>query len=154
MSKICVLLVKTTEDEKALCNELTQFVREAGLSLFFYENIDEPFDILYNTEYLRISVSDNEEYDNCEMLFLPDNCYINGMKNSIPYTERIITLSVFLKFISERVEKFELFVGESGAAYDDYKKVVCGADEFASHMVSNALLGFDKEEYLHFVFYD
>ena len=61
------------------------------------------------------SFADDNEYDNCEMLLLPDNCSHNGYENLIPFKTRMGVLSSIIECASEFFDHIELFIGDAGA---------------------------------------
>ena len=48
-----------------------------------YNNYEEAKKYI-NEEKQFFSISDNKDFDNCEIFLLPDNCYFNGIQNHIP----------------------------------------------------------------------
>lgn len=121
MSKVCIVLFpKTFIASKAL--ELVEnMVKKYNWGVFHELFYTEPFLEDFCIEgYLLCSFSDNFEYDNCEMLLLPDNCYINGKNNVVPFQHRMLQMETILRAILTVVPRIDLFIGDSGTSLQNF----------------------------------
>ena len=57
-----------------------EVVNKEGLGVFFLIQDVAPFLNNYKQDSIIFSIADNYMFDNCEMLFLADDCYCNGKK--------------------------------------------------------------------------
>lgn len=117
MSKFCIG-ISDKQDEKQLLHlkeELQNSLLKYDLGIFYEFSYIEPFLENYIDKYFCFSISDNQYYDNCEMLLLPDKASINGNENHIPFKSRMIYIKSLLEIIMKNGSKVELFIGDSGA---------------------------------------
>lgn len=85
MSKICMAVlfdIDSLEDE--IKKELIQTAEKYHLACFFKIEYTEQF--LRSADlYAVVSISDSQNFDNCEMFLLPDGCIHNNQKNGLLY---------------------------------------------------------------------
>lgn len=139
MSKICIGVISnnsTTIEE--IYNQIEPLLKELGLGCFFNLSYNEPALKDYSMkDYLFFSIADSFEYDNCEMLLLPDECLFNNRRNPIPFTERLTQFKSILELIFNIVPKVELFIGDSGTLLDEFQEKRISITDFMQ--VSNWL---------------
>lgn len=139
MSKICIGVIKSpVNNHSYLKKEINMIL---NLNQLYYFDIDYPellLDKFINESYLKFSISDNKEIDSCEMLFLPDNCFFNGISNKYKFEKKMYLLQRSIVNIVQKISplKFELFIGESGCDYVDFEKKEIYADEFKQFSMS------------------
>ncbi len=104
--------------------------KENNLTVCYKLSYVEPF--LDKEDKLVFSISDNYLHNNCEMFLLPDNCLYNNKINLIPFSERLKTLECIIKVILDKVDEFNLFIGDSGLEYSDFLSFDIKIEEFAS----------------------
>ena len=137
MSNICVLL---GFDPQKSHNKIEDYfklqTREYGIGLFVGKtNIVDNY-VKDNT--FVCSFADDNEYDNCEMLLLPDNCYHNGYTNLIPFRARMIGLSRIIEGSLDYFSRIELFVGDVGASMiEEFEPCSISVKQFAEFMDIN-----------------
>lgn len=116
MSKFCIgiLDMQNKLQLSYLKEELQNLVSKCNLGIFFEFSYTEPFLEDYIDKYFCFSISDDQYFDNCERLLLPDGSSINGYKNSAQFKTRMGYIETVLKKIMEKESKVELFIGDSG----------------------------------------
>ena len=121
MSRMCIMAVsKLGENPHHLKTFIEQQVTKRGLAVFFSFDYCEPVFEHYGNDSLLCSIADSYEYDNCEMLLLPDNCMLNGRLNHTPFIQRMEKLSNIIESIKCVSVKIDLLIGYSGTDYQDF----------------------------------
>lgn len=92
-----------------------------GISFEF--DWSEPFFERIPSDALKFHVTDSITSSNCEMLFLPDNCYYNGRTNSQPFAERMAFLTAISNVFAANRVVLELYIGMSGSLLDEYENI-------------------------------
>ncbi|MBQ8210088.1 MAG: hypothetical protein IJZ35_05860 [Clostridia bacterium] len=121
MSKFCIGIInsKSSAQQK---NKIVRLLQENGLACFFEFDYIEPFLKKYlNQEKQFFSISDSNDFDNCDCFLLPDNCYYNGRQNNIPFENRMEIIVATAREILETKKEVEFFIGDSGACFDDFE---------------------------------
>lgn len=123
MSKICIgILAKKCIVGELLYEFLRSQLEQIGLGIFF-DTLDEPLiDSFPPEDYLIFSIADNNEFDNCEMLLLPENCSLNGKKNLVPFVNRMELIKDIMNDTLKFVPQIDLFIGNSGANIDEFEE--------------------------------
>ncbi len=130
-----------------------RIVEEKGYGVFFSFDYSEPALERYRGVSFICSLADNNTWDNCEMLLLPDNCVFNGSENTVSFYDRMRVLADIMKGIKSKCEKRELFIGTSGNEYGDFIIVYTNERDFPKS--AEALLNtafYDND--IHFIFCD
>lgn len=133
MSKICiaVLTQNTNCDSECIQKRATNIAVANNFGVFFSLQYEEPFLSSYNIPHQIVSFADSFEYDNCEMLLLPNHAVFNGKTNDTSLIERLQKICLVLNELSQ-FGNVELFVGDSGTSYSEFvEKNIC-LNEFAS----------------------
>lgn len=150
MSKVCYLVIRTDTN----CSLIREVVTNAFLSLElgvdYNVEYEEPALSRYSHDYLICSITDGPNNSNCEEFLLADGCYYSGGKNNIPFLIRMRNLAWVVGKIESISSKVELFLGDSGTEYDDYREIIISAADFpvvANNLFNN--VGFPQ---LHFIF--
>ncbi len=131
MSKNCFIVFSKTEtetDSESFKERIASIINDFGLGIFFDFNYSDPILSHYNEASIICSIADNQQFDNCEMLFLPDNCLFNGKSNTYSFYVRMQQIALLFSAFS--VPCFELLIGTSGTAYEDYKIVQTAIELF------------------------
>ncbi len=126
MSKLCIGLIKKPFGiaDCSLKEQISLLLNKYNLGVFFKLSYFEPFLKEYNTdECIIFSIVDNNSFDNCEMLFLPDNCYFNVKTNGLSFNERMAILKAACENILQYESKMEIFIGNSGAEFSEYEHI-------------------------------
>ena len=133
MSKICLLVISNSgcEEKHLLKEEINSQISDAGYATFFQLGYYEPLLNHYSKNTLICSIADNNSFDNCEMLWLPDNCSLNGRENTSLFFDRMSALSNSFSHIIKHTGQLELFVGYSGSEYEDFTHIRIKCSEFA-----------------------
>lgn len=151
MSKICLCVLQGVGAQE---NEITELINPLlhKHSVFLFSDViyQEPFlDTIDRRKSIVFSISEDNVYDNCDFLFLPDNCSINGFKNPSSFYDRMKRVQYILTGLSKFCSIMELFVGDSGCGYDEYEECkinICNFADFATCL--NSLNSPD----IHFIF--
>jgi hypothetical protein len=124
MSRICICVINGTEkNNELLQQEISALLKCYDFSVFWNLSYEEPFLDRYRKEnQVVFSLSDNDRYDNCEMLLLPDKNLVNGKNNPLPFSIRMCCLAEFLGKILSSCTSVDLFIGESGMEYSEFEK--------------------------------
>lgn len=135
MSKFCIGIIKNKRNpKKDIMRYVYEVVNKEGLGVFFLIQDVAPFLNNYKQDSIIFSIADNYMFDNCEMLFLADDCYCNGKKNNIPFIERMHTINSIIQSLMDFGEDFELFVGETGAFDSDFEFIPLNKTIFEKRM--------------------
>lgn len=119
--------------EDKIKKELVQVAKKYNLACIFRIEYTEPF--LNNTDlYTAVSISDAQDYDNCEMFLLPDGCTHNDEKNKIPFVNRMLALRDFTLILKKSYRSVEWFIGDSGTPYDDFLHLYASPNELPQIM--------------------
>lgn len=122
MSTVCIgVATKLQPDNVAKCyQDLKAIADKHACGVFFEIEYQEPFLEHFREASIVFSLSDSFVYDNCEMLMLPDGCFINGRSNPISFKTRmkiILDMAVYLKSYSCCLD---FFLGHSGEPIEAY----------------------------------
>lgn len=154
MSSFCIIKlknIKVFEKEEQVFEKIKKELQDYKLSMLVYE--PELVNKEKNTEY--ISLTDSDEYDNCEMFLLPDGCSCDVRTNNIPFIERMNIIKSVIIEIQPFVQDFEIFMGECAANKEDFITFHCSLEEFPRLAEKNYCL---KDSFiindLHFVITD
>ena len=125
MSTICIAVL---QDQKPINQrakkELCDILQNKGLYCFFDLKYREPF--LENIgKYQCVSISDDSEFDNCEMFLLPDRCFYNGKTNLLPFSNRMSVLEDVTSVLQKNEYQVEWFIGDSGTPFDEFQTLEC-----------------------------
>ncbi len=152
MSKICFLILSCKDADHARMESIVQNqLSKVGYRAFFESSYNEPLLARYMDKSIACSISDSALYDNCEMLLLPDQCWINGKTNDTSFLYRMKALGKALSEIEKYTETMELYMGESGTDPEDFDEMIISTIDFperANDLFNNT--GFPS---LHFVFF-
>lgn len=129
-----MIFQKNESISENLIKKIQTIFEQNDLFCFIGSGYIEPFLSKFDlSEYFVISISDNKIYDNCELLLLPDNCYLNGEKSNNPFDNRMRklknVLDVFLTFTSE----IHLFIGDSGVLFEELMHLNITLDKFCMY---------------------
>ena len=120
MSQICICVANQNSIEKM--GKIKELLHRCGLFVFnelFY--VEPCLRKAQSESKVILSISDDAQFNNCEMLLLPDNCFYNGRSNNIPFSERMQLLKDVFELIVDKNSPIELFVGDSGTPYNDFE---------------------------------
>ena len=111
-------------------------VDQIGCGVFF--NIDD-YKLLHveqNQFSFVCSFSDDYRFDNCEMLLLPDNCWLNGVRtNLVPFYERMELLGYVIEKIYALSDSVELYIGDTGEhTIEEFEVVRSTIQDFPNNM--------------------
>ena len=135
MSRFCIGIINL-QSLKECKNIIINILEENNLACFFEFDYIEPFLKKYiNEEKQFFSISDNKDFDNCEIFLLPDNCYFNGIQNHIPFDKRMGVLVDISNEILKSAEKIEFFIGDSGASFDEFENLDVNINSFKSNLL-------------------
>lgn len=110
----------------------------------------EPITDFINEDSFLFSLTDSPENDNCEMLLLPDNNFLNDKTNELPLGMRLQLLQDLSKVIIATGHYVEYYIGLSGtltAEYDTFmvrnhdlpifleKVISSSAPSYAIHLI-------------------
>lgn len=131
MSKICIVILNDISDYKYAKENICKIINDRGYGVFFEFDYQEPFIYRYmQKNSLFFSISNNNKYDNCDMLFLPDNCSINDRKNDKSFFERMCEISEMLKSILFCSSNMEMFLGDSGTEFYEFTTIYTKMTDF------------------------
>ena len=138
MSSICIIKYKQNckNSESILKKIIKQKAESFGIGVFFPKN-EQPLIPIEGKECL-ISLADSNQFDNCERLLLPDDCYYNGYGNSVSFVQRMEMISNIIYVVLHKSDRVELFVGDLGEytiSEFEYEKI--SFEEFTSYMCSH-----------------
>ncbi len=121
MSKLFIIKCEKSKDILTSVNEVLKICHNYNLGVFFDTDYYEPvFQHMNRENTLLISIADSAEYNNCDMLLLPDDCYINGKSNKRPFIERAAFIQKMVQSIFENAYSVEVFIGDSGTQLCEY----------------------------------
>lgn len=139
MSKGCFLIIpivpkgKWMEDIK---KTISNCANNAGLRVYFDFQYTEPIFDYYTGTAIICSIADDPKFDNCDMLFLLDNCELNGRRNNRSLYERMQQISAFITALT--FPQVELFIGDSGTLFEEYKTVETTVEYFSFAILQEA----------------
>lgn len=151
VSRMCVIVVddgNCYNERDSIKKMINSKISKWDLGVFFYDNLDEPWDIYYNG-FLKISIADSFEFDNCEMFMLPDNCYYNGHTNKTPFIERMDMISDIVSTLKEQMCEVELYIGDSGTEKEDFIGMQCSVKDLANMLNENCIDNNSQDNNLH-----
>lgn len=149
MSKICIAILNDDVSTERITTAIQPLLKRYNLAVSYKLTYDEPLLEKYrNKAYKMFSFADNVYYDNCEMFLLPDNCFFNGQKNSIPFQARMQLLEEIFERVLDFTPKIEVFIGDSGTRYDEFDRAHCKLYNFLDVSV---MLNTEVPPDLHFV---
>ncbi len=154
MSHICMLFIhkSNSQNYSVIENEIKRIVDKHGMGFFVEEKCDEPF-VDKSSLYLVFSLSDNYEFDNCEMFLLPDGWICNGKSNKIPFINRMEVIQDCVIKLSKLKCQIEIFLGESGCQITDFIHLKCFPNEIANLINNNYCDKYGGEYNLHITLY-
>lgn len=134
MSRICICVMSNVKQNNEILRlQISSMLKCYDFAVFWDMSYEEPFlDRYRETNHLVFSLSDNDAYDNCEMLLLPDKNLFNEKSNPVPFAIRMHFLADFLGKILTVHATIDLFIGESGMAYSEFEKKNIHICEFSS----------------------
>lgn len=152
MSKICYLVLPISFSHQIkFRKETIDLFSRCGVYIF----TDLEFDYEPIWEYIKesfvISLADNPQYNNCEMLFLEDDHFSNGRYNDIPFIKRMSLLAEALKKVLNITKKAEIYIGVSGDEYEDFEIVQSDIDDFPQ-LMDEKYNDYIIYKSLHFIF--
>lgn len=135
MSKICIIIFENNGSiYENFIRKMQPIFEQNNLSCFSKIGYIEPFFVDFDlSKYFVISVSDNKSYDSCEMLLVPDNCYINGKKSNNSFDNKMNNLKNILAAFFAFTSEVHLFIGDSGVLFDEFMHIRITLDEFFMH---------------------
>lgn len=145
MSKIFFGVIKpqNNTDIEILKSKLKVLFGKNNLFVYYSFSYVEPCisHIYENEQFITFSISDNQSFDNCEMLLLPDNNMYNNRVNTTPLLHRMQIIQNIFENLHSTPLSIELFIGESGIDYYDFEKKTLSVTELASTLAQaiNAL---------------
>ncbi len=150
MSLLCIIVFRKGLEKTDLNKRIWKQAESYGLGVSFNLGYEEPIlhKVQFDPSYVICSLSDGPTCDNCEMLLLPDFCCFNGKSNPIMFCERMHQIECILKTILTEVCKVELFIGYSGALWDEFSHLMLRLDDF---LQTASLLNSISPPNLHFV---
>lgn len=149
MSKLCIAIFNNFPGIGNTKKQIDLLLNSFNLGIFYEQSNDEPvLSEFQNKSNIICSLSDNCIYNNCEMLLLPDNCFLNGKSNAVPFQERLSQIEEILKAILNNAQKIDLFIGDSGANWDDYVHYDINIHEFLR--IASSLNSMNPPD-LHFI---
>ena len=139
MSRICIgVLDGCAVNFQALAAELQDSLEQCDVSVSYGVSYNEPFlDYYRDKKIITLNFVDNRTCDNCEMLFLADNCSYNGTENVTPFHERMRNVATILTRILNCCPSIDLYIGDSGMQIDEFEEVSIPVHEF--HRVISSL---------------
>lgn len=121
MSKLCLVIFKCLHEEVELRSRVQEILHTKNFALFDRISYCEPFlSEFFCEDKIMYSIADTYDYDNCEMLLLPDSCFYNGRSNPVLFQERIRLLQNVLYVILEHSETVDVFIGDSGLTFSEF----------------------------------
>ena len=134
MSKICIGVLTINDSQPSiLLEQLHSLLERYELTIFSELVYEEPFLNQYHMENVFVfSISDSKLYDNCEMLLLPDNCFLNGEKNDTPFEKRMRYLEEILLELLKNNDRIDMFIADSGTQFDEFEDIHIGISDFLS----------------------
>ena len=152
MSNICILVASDLYIQRAeLETQVKQKVNQIGCGVFFDDY--DLFPIHKKNNSFICSFSDDYRFDNCEMLLLPDGCWLNGRKtNLVPFLNRMELLGSIIESILDSCKEVELFVGDNGEhMIDEFQPYDVNILDFACFM--NQHFNCDRFSAMHLFLY-
>lgn len=132
MSKFCIGIIDIPDKVQLsyLKEELQNILSKCSLGVFYEFSYIEPFLEHYIDKYFCFSISDDQYFDNCEMLLLPDGSSISGHENNIPFKIRMEYIKNVLEKIMKKESKMELFIGDSGTELSEFDLYTISLNNF------------------------
>lgn len=123
MSQVCMVIMdKNSLDTCALNQIIDNIVPHLCFDIFLVTEHTALFLQEMNCDdKLILSFADDAQFDNCEMLLLPDGCFFGGYPNEIVFEDRMKQIETFLTIILNWTGTVELFVGYCGSYLHEYK---------------------------------
>ena len=119
MSNILICVIAKNDLPENRRETVFSFVKDHGLFPFFLD-YKEPFLEDYAEDNFIFSISDNDVFDNCEFFLLADNSFINGQTNYTCFRDRMEIFKSLTEKILLYAKKMEVFIGESGLAFEEF----------------------------------
>lgn len=156
MSNICILTASGVKiDRNDLKMLVQQEVNQIDCGVFFgIECIEcfEQFSEQYDNSSFICSFSDDYRFDNCEMLLLPDNWWLDDKTNIVPFYTRMELLKQVIEKICKVADKVELYVGDAGGnTIEEFDKVYIEIQSFPNIM-NRLFTNTDSFPAFHFIF--
>ena len=137
MSKICIIIINNPADyNPAIRKNVASIIERHGLGVFFDSICDEPLLTCFSN-HCSIEIADTPSNNNCEMFLLPDSCYFNGKNNSYSFKNRMKILQEIIEFLYDSKFKLDLFLGDSGTDYDEFKTIKSLPHQLAEILCNN-----------------
>ena len=135
MSRICIAVLQVRKGRlQELREAAAAYAEDHGFGVHSSLSYEEPFLAHYDETVEILSFSDHMEHENCEMLLLPDNCSVNGFRSGVPFRVRMQWLAELLGSLKVYVEVLDVFIGDSGAHYEDFDLLCVKFSEFAQRV--------------------
>ena len=138
MSLICLCIVKglgKSGETDFYREPLKNLAKHYDRGIKFSVDWPEPLVLRLPQDALIINVSDRPESDNCERLLLPDNWYLNGQTNEVPFCERIKVLQEISAVFTDRQYRAEWYLGTSGTEPEDFSDTTVKNCDLTDHFV-------------------
>ena len=151
MSLICIGLVNGLEDIhiEAIKEKQRVIADKKGIFVFFSISWGEEFVQRVKHNYL-FSLADNEKYDNCEMLLLPDGWEYNNHKNMIPFRIRAEYFREMIEPLTDLGYIVDLFIGTSGDTFEDFIPLVVDASDLG-RIINETWGVYGEEKRYHYI---
>ncbi len=135
MSKNCIIIFQKNElISENLIRQMQPIFEQYNLFCFTDIGYSEPFFSEFElSKYFVLSVADNKNYDNCEMLLVPDNCYVNGEKSNSLFDNRMSNLKNILAAFFAFTREVHLFIGDSGVLFNEFMHLSLTLDDFCMY---------------------
>ena len=123
MSMICLgaIYMPSQNGKQSLMCEISRIIHKHGYYIFGGIDWIEPIITTLPSTVLLCNIVDNVEYNNCEMLLLPDGWSFNGKFNIIPARERMQVLEELATYVIGQGHQVEFFLGDSGTLPNEYR---------------------------------
>lgn len=132
MSSICLLRGRKVQNaDDRLCAMIKQQITQMGYGVFFWIDTFPASSQKIDASEFVCSFADDFQWDNCEMLLLPDGSFFNGKTNATPFYRRMEALGGVLQAIKAKMQAIELYVGGNGGdSMDEFDLVRTDIESF------------------------
>ena len=119
MSSICIGVIQPVVQED-FGKKLAEVAGRYGRGITFEIGWHEPVLDSLTGKVFVFSLFDYPGSENCEMLLLPDGCFLNGETNNISFRERMELLRDLAGIVLENGSSMEYYIGLSGTLPEEY----------------------------------
>ena len=135
MSRICIAVLQVRPGRwQELQEAAAAYAEDHGFGVHFSLSYDEPLLAHYDETAKLLNFTDHQEHENCEMLLLPDHCSFGGIRSGVPLRVRMQWLAELLGSLKAYTQDLDLFIGDSGANYEDFDLICLKFSEFSQRI--------------------